>query len=273
MLFRISSVNPVLIGLYGLLMFLVTLGLTGCGGEAEKEKEVATPPAPGFITSETSITTTEGDVAVTFTILPQTDPGADTITLNISSGNPGEGTVSPASISWTTADYSTPKEVTVTPVRDFSIDSDITYDLQFDPSASTQAEYAALGQITLPVTNRNEMPVFQDDFDDGDVSDWINVGGHFLQAVPGGPGGTGYMAELSGGTGVHFTGFMKGIGFPIQPEYISFSIFATVFGQNGGMFILTDSITARMNWFMFNGGMMTPNGGSGPSYSPGIWYL
>jgi hypothetical protein len=110
----------------------------------------------GFTIAPTSLTTSESGAAKTFTIHANTDPGAATIRVDISSGDLTEGTVSPAFLTWTSADYSTDKTVTVTPVNDFAIDGDVAYNVSLNPSASTETHYAALAAQTVSVTNNDD---------------------------------------------------------------------------------------------------------------------
>ncbi|MCH8844012.1 MAG: hypothetical protein IID61_13705, partial [SAR324 cluster bacterium] len=110
----------------------------------------------GFTFTPTSISTMENGTSQTFLVRPDTDPGDDTITVNIDSSDASEGSVGPASISWTTDDYTTDKTVTVTPENDSDPDGPQTYNIRLNPSTSTEAGYAALAIQTVSVTNADD---------------------------------------------------------------------------------------------------------------------
>ncbi len=106
-----------------------------------------------FTISTTTLSTSEGGGVETFTIRPNTNPGASTVEVDVTSMDTTEGTVSPATLTWTSADWETAKTVTVTPVNDSLIDGNPTYDIEIDPGDSTEANYAALGVQAVEVTN------------------------------------------------------------------------------------------------------------------------
>jgi hypothetical protein len=118
--------------------------------------------AAGFTITPTSLNTIEGGTPQTFTIRPNTDPGpGKTITVDITSGDTAEGTVGPATLSWTSANYQTARTVTVTPVEDTVADGPVAYDVSLDPIASTELNYQALPVQTVSVTNAdNDTPGF-----------------------------------------------------------------------------------------------------------------
>ncbi|MCR9143192.1 MAG: DUF1554 domain-containing protein [bacterium] len=106
--------------------------------------------AAGFVFTGTPLTTTEGGAAVQFTVRPQTEPmGGNNVQLAISSSDTTEVTVSPANLSWTNADWTTAKTVTVTPVDDSLTDGTIGYTINLNPGASTEATYSGLGVQTV----------------------------------------------------------------------------------------------------------------------------
>ena len=67
-------------------------------------------PATGLVTSKAGAPTE-------FTVVLATKPSA-TVTLNLSSSNTSEGTVSPSSLTFTTSDWDVPQTVVVTGVND-----------------------------------------------------------------------------------------------------------------------------------------------------------
>src|SRR5207248_2794717 len=83
----------------------------------------------GITVSPTSgLVTTEAGGTATFTVVLNSQPTAN-VTIPLSSGNTGEGTVSPASLTFTTANWNVAQTVTVTGVNDFVDDGDIGYSI------------------------------------------------------------------------------------------------------------------------------------------------
>jgi hypothetical protein len=94
----------------------------------------------GFIISAISGDTSEDGLTATFTIRLASQPTA-TVTVPISSTDTTEGTVSPASLNFTTLDWNVPQTVTVTGVDDPDLDGDINYSVQMGPTASSDPLY------------------------------------------------------------------------------------------------------------------------------------
>jgi gliding motility-associated-like protein len=109
----------------------------------------------GVSVSPTSLTTNESGSPVTFTIVLNTKPTAN-VTINISSNDLTEGTVSAASVIFTTTDWNTPKTITVTPVNDDEDDGDITYLIVTSNASSTDPGYNNLNVPDVSVTNVND---------------------------------------------------------------------------------------------------------------------
>ncbi len=112
--------------------------------------------APGISVNPASgLTTTEAGGTATFTIALLAQPTAD-VTIPLSSDNTAEGTVSPASITFTAADFATPRTVTVTGVDDSVVDGDIGYNILTNPAVSGDAGYSGLNGIDAAVTNLDD---------------------------------------------------------------------------------------------------------------------
>ena len=62
------------------------------------------------------------------------------MTIGLSSSDTTEGTVSPASLTFTPANWNAPQTVTVTGVNDAVDDGDIAYTIVTAPATSTDAE-------------------------------------------------------------------------------------------------------------------------------------
>ena len=80
-----------------------------------------------------------------------TQPTAN-VTLNLSSSNTSEGTVSPASLTFTPADWNVPQTVTVTGVNDNQPGS-VPYQVVFAPAVSTDPNYSGLTAAPVSLTN------------------------------------------------------------------------------------------------------------------------
>jgi hypothetical protein len=98
------------------------------------------------------VVTTEAGTTATFTVTLNAAPTA-TVTLALSSSDVSEGTVSPAQLSFTTANWNVPQTVTVTGVDDALVDGTQTYTIVTGTIASTDPRYG--GQNPPDITARN----------------------------------------------------------------------------------------------------------------------
>ena len=94
----------------------------------------------GVALDATSITTTEAGGTATFSVWLTVAPTAD-VTLALSSSDTTEATVSPASLTFTPADYATPQVVTVTGVDDFVQDGPVAYFIVTAAATSSDPAY------------------------------------------------------------------------------------------------------------------------------------
>jgi large repetitive protein len=115
----------------------------------------------GITVSAISAHTTETGGTATFTVVLATQP-ADDVTIGLSSNDLSEGTVSPASLTFTSANWSTPQLVTVTGVDDFVDDGDITYSIVTAAATSSDSNYSG--------RNANDVTVVNDDNDTAGVT-------------------------------------------------------------------------------------------------------
>ena len=100
----------------------------------------------------TPLTTTEAGGTATFTVVLNTQPTAN-VTIALSSSNTAEGTVSPASLVFTTLNGQTPQTVTVTGVDDLVVDGPITYTIVTAAAVSTDPNYNTRDAADVLVTN------------------------------------------------------------------------------------------------------------------------
>ena len=114
---------------------------------------------PGIIVNPNSgLMTSEDGTTATFTVVLAAKPTGN-VTIALSSDDTTEGTVSPASLTFTPANYNVAKTVTVKGVDDNLIDGDITYHIVTAPATSSDAGYSGLDASDVTVINiDNELP-------------------------------------------------------------------------------------------------------------------
>ncbi len=114
----------------------------------------------GVEVSPTSgLSTTEGGGAATFTVRLLSEPEG-VVAVPLASSDPGEGAVSPSSLTFTAGNWNTAQTVTVTGVDDDADDGDASYVIETgDPSSATAAAYDGLeaGDVDdVSVTNADD---------------------------------------------------------------------------------------------------------------------
>ncbi|HNH07130.1 MAG TPA: hypothetical protein PK683_01415 [Leptospiraceae bacterium] len=115
---------------------------------------------PWVFIDDTVLTTYEQPgTAKTYRVKLLKAPTAN-VTVSMVSNDTTEGTVSPASLTFTPGNYSSFQTVTVTPVYESAIDGDITYTVRNTPS-SADLNYNALLPVDVTVTNVDAVPGFE----------------------------------------------------------------------------------------------------------------
>jgi hypothetical protein len=110
------------------------------------------------VTPTTGLTTTEAGGTATFTVVLNTQPTAD-VTIGLSSSDTSEGTVSPTSLTFTSANWNTARTVTVTGVDDLVVDGNVAYSIVTAAATSTDTAYAGVNAADVSVTNTdNDVP-------------------------------------------------------------------------------------------------------------------
>lgn len=104
------------------------------------------------VTPTSGLTTTEGGGTATFDVVLTKQPTAD-VTIGLSSSDLTEGTVSPASLTFTTANWNTAQHVTITGVNDEVIDGPIAYNVVTAPAVSADTTYNGKDADNVSVTN------------------------------------------------------------------------------------------------------------------------
>ncbi|MFN7982975.1 MAG: hypothetical protein U0Q11_14040 [Vicinamibacterales bacterium] len=98
------------------------------------------------------MTTTEAGGTATFTIVLTSQPTAN-VTVGLTSSNTAEGTVTPSSVTFTSANWNTPQTVTVTGVDDFLVDGAVAYTVVTAAATSGDTNYNGLNPADVSVTN------------------------------------------------------------------------------------------------------------------------
>lgn len=115
------------------------------------------PPAPGVSVEPTEglVTTEEGKGTDTFAVRLDTGPAAN-VTIDLSSSDTSEGTVSPTSLTLTPSNWKTVQMVTVTGVDDSAVDGDVAYTIITTDTESTDSSYDGLPVDDVSVTNLDD---------------------------------------------------------------------------------------------------------------------
>jgi hypothetical protein len=106
----------------------------------------------GITASLISTDTTEAAGTATFTVVLDSQPSAN-VTIGVSSSDATEGSVSPASLTFTTANWSTPQTVTVTGADDAIVDGAITYNIVLAAAVSADGNYNGVNPSDVSVIN------------------------------------------------------------------------------------------------------------------------
>jgi len=108
------------------------------------------------ITAGANLQTTEAGGTATFSVALTSQPTGN-VNITVSSSNPKEGTAAPATLSFGTGDWSTPKTVTVTGVDEATADGNQTYTVTLKTaSSSADPKYAQLGASTVSLVNKDD---------------------------------------------------------------------------------------------------------------------
>ncbi|MFO0888457.1 MAG: Calx-beta domain-containing protein [Isosphaeraceae bacterium] len=113
--------------------------------EDDDKAGITVVPTSGLVTTET------GGKA-TFTVVLDSRPTAD-VTIALSSSNTAEGTVGPASLTFTADNWNVPQIVTVTGVDDGVEDGSVAYSIITDPAVSADPGYDGLDPADVSATN------------------------------------------------------------------------------------------------------------------------
>jgi len=131
-------------------------------------------PANGISVTSAPATTSELGQSATLGISLCAQPSA-TVVVNVASGDPSEGTVSPNSLSFSTSDWADEQQVTVSPVSDGIPDGTVTYlvGLGVNDAASPDDYDTIIGAAAI--TNLDVDVLFSDGFESGGTDAWSNA--------------------------------------------------------------------------------------------------
>lgn len=104
------------------------------------------------VSPQSQLVVTELGKTVTFSVRLGRAPSAD-VTVGLSSSDVGEGTVSPSSLTFTTANWATPRTVTVTGVADGTVDGEQIFSILTAPATSTDMTFSGVDGADPAITN------------------------------------------------------------------------------------------------------------------------
>ncbi|HEU0031877.1 MAG TPA: Calx-beta domain-containing protein [Kofleriaceae bacterium] len=107
------------------------------------------------VTPTTGLVTTEAGGSDVFTVVLLAQPTAN-VTIAVASSDLTEGTVVPATLTFTPADFNVPKSVTVTGVNDATADGNQAYQVVLAPAVSSDPQYAGIDASDVSVTNTDD---------------------------------------------------------------------------------------------------------------------
>jgi len=114
-------------------------------------------PPVGITVSAISRPTTEPNGTAMFTIVLDTPPLAD-VTIALHSSDTSEGTVAPASVTFTPDNWNVAQRVTVTGADDDLVDGTVAYAVVTEPAVSTDGRYNGLDAADVAVSNLDNDP-------------------------------------------------------------------------------------------------------------------
>ncbi len=103
--------------------------------------------------------TTEAGGTATFTIVLDSRPTYN-VTIGLSSDDPGEGTVLPTGVTFTSGDWDIPKNVTVTGVNDNFNDGNQVYNIVTAAATSSDPLYNGMDPADVSVTNMHTVNIY-----------------------------------------------------------------------------------------------------------------
>ncbi|MFG0289369.1 MAG: beta strand repeat-containing protein [Rhodopirellula sp. JB044] len=113
---------------------------------------------PGLVASQPSLAfTTESGGSSVITTRLQTQP-VGTVRIDVGTSDPSEASVSPTFFTFDASNWDTPQSVTVLGLDDPATDGDVSYEVSFTSSSTTDSGYNSLGVLTRSLVNRDNDP-------------------------------------------------------------------------------------------------------------------
>jgi hypothetical protein len=106
------------------------------------------------VTAAANLQTTEAGGTATFTVKLTSKPSADVV-IALTSSNPGEGTVSPATLTFTSVNWAAAQTATITGQNDDAVDGPQTYKI-VTAATSTDGNYSGIEVSDVSVTNTDD---------------------------------------------------------------------------------------------------------------------
>ena len=119
--------------------------------QVKKRKGIS---APGIRLSKTQGKTAESGGNFLTTVWLNSSPSQN-VSLLVSSSDLTEGTVSPSSLTFTSSNWETPRTFTVSGVDDSDADGHVSYQVEIDPSNSTDLTYKGLSSKKIALLNQD----------------------------------------------------------------------------------------------------------------------
>lgn len=111
---------------------------------------------PGLlISAPETLVTDEAGAEAAFTVRLTAAPSSD-VEVAVASSDTGEATVTPGILSFTSADWDQPRNVTVKGVDDQVLDGDRSYHIDVGPSTSSDTDFSNLTHAALPGINEDD---------------------------------------------------------------------------------------------------------------------
>jgi hypothetical protein len=129
-----------------------TTGYSGLNAADVSATNVDNDSAGITVAPTSGLTTTEAGGTDSFTVVLNSQPTAN-VTLALSSSRTAEGTVAPASLTFTSLNWNAPQPVTVTGVEDLVADGAQPYAIVTAPSVSSDTNYQGIDPSNVSVSN------------------------------------------------------------------------------------------------------------------------
>jgi endonuclease V-like protein UPF0215 family len=130
-------------------------GTSGGDSGTDNSSGGTTTATGGFVISAITGPTNEAGGTATFTVNLKNQPTAN-VSIALSSSDSTEGSVSPASLSFTSSNWSTAQTVTVTGIDDSTIDGNQSYIILLGIASSSDSNFSGLDPSDVSVTNTDD---------------------------------------------------------------------------------------------------------------------